>query len=314
MQKYTIHDFNRDFLDDDTCLDFILHLVYPDGVICRKCKEVRQHHKLNGRKAYSCDYCGTHVYPLAGTIFEKSTTPLKSWLYAMHLMAMTRCGISAKQIERELGVTYKTAWRIFTQIRKLMAEDGGMLSGTVEVDEAYYGGRLRHPQGPIQKDRTSKTARQAAARRRLDNKTPIVGAVERGGRIHAKAIPNLRTEQIIPLVTAHILPESMVYTDEAHVYTQLPKRGYQHRRVHHQARIYVDGDVHTNTIENFWFLLKTGILGTHHAVSAKYLQGYVDEYTFRYNHRKDERSMFVTLNARLPRTRHGRYGDYSPVG
>src|SRR5580704_8332828 len=125
MQKYTIHDFNRDFADDDACLDFILHLVHPDGVTCRKCQEVRQHHKLHGRKAYSCDYCGTHVYPLAGTIFEKSTTPLKSWFYAMHLMAMTRCGISAKQIERELGVTYKTAWRIFTQIRKLMAEDGG---------------------------------------------------------------------------------------------------------------------------------------------------------------------------------------------
>ena len=281
--------------------------------MCPKCQEVRLHHKLHGRKAYSCDYCGTHVYPLAGTIFEKSTTPLKSWFYAMHLMAMTRCGISAKQIERELGVTYKTAWRMFTQIRKPMAEDGGPLSGTVEVDETYYGGRMRTRQGQKAQNEYGLTDRQIGARHRLDNKTALVGAVERGGRIHAKTIPNVRGEQIVPLVTAHILPESMVYTDEAPVYRQLRRKGYQHSRVHRRAKIYVRGIVHTNTIENFWFLLKTGILGTHHAVSAKYLQGYVNEYAFRYNHRKDERSMFATLNHRLAKVRHGPYGDYSPI-
>src|SRR5688572_26777497 len=118
MKKYTIRQFNEDFQDEDSCLTLILEMLYPDGVFCRSCDQVRPHHKLEKRKAYSCAYCGTHVYPLAGTIFEKSTTPLKSWFYAMFLMSSTRCGISAKQLERELGVTYKTAWRMFNQIRK----------------------------------------------------------------------------------------------------------------------------------------------------------------------------------------------------
>ncbi len=109
MDRYTIRNFNEDFPDDDACLGLVKGLIYPDGIPCRKCKEVRPHARLTNRKAYSWDYCGTHVYPLAGTIFEKSRTPLKSWFYAMFLISSTRCGISAKQLERELGVTYKTA-------------------------------------------------------------------------------------------------------------------------------------------------------------------------------------------------------------
>ena len=123
MKKYNVRDFNKDFPDDDCCLDSIINMLYPEGVYCRTCDEVRPHYRLANRKAYSCSYCGTHVYPLAGTIFEKSSTPLKSWFYAMYLVASTRCAISAKQLERELSVTYKTAWRMFTQIRKLFDED-----------------------------------------------------------------------------------------------------------------------------------------------------------------------------------------------
>src|SRR4051794_6840345 len=125
--KYTINDFNRDYPDEESCLVAIVEMLYPPGIPCRTCDQVRAHAKLSNRRAWSCAHCGTHVYPLAGTIFAKSTTPLKSWFYAMFLMASTRCGISAKQLERELGVTYKTAWRMFTQIRKLMDEDGGPL-------------------------------------------------------------------------------------------------------------------------------------------------------------------------------------------
>ena len=142
--KYAIADFNRNFPNEDACLEAVLAMVYPDGIVCRKCGVVRPHARITGRKAYACDYCGTHVYPLAGTIFEKSTTALKSWFYAMYLMGSTRCGISAKQLERELGVTYKTAWRMFTQIRKLMDEEGGPLHGEVEVDETFVGGNNHH--------------------------------------------------------------------------------------------------------------------------------------------------------------------------
>src|SRR3990172_10092201 len=125
MERYSITQFNERFPDEDACLDSLLALIYPDGVTCRTCGMVRPHHRRAGRKQYACDYCGTLVAPMAGTIFEKSTTPLKLWFYAMYLVSSTRCGISAKQLERELGVTYKTAWRIFNQVRKLMAEDVG---------------------------------------------------------------------------------------------------------------------------------------------------------------------------------------------
>src|SRR5437899_6055501 len=145
QQRFTVHQFNKLFPNDNACLDALKTLIYPDGIECRACKEIRPHHRLTNRKAYSCDYCGTHVYPLAGTIFEKSTTPLQSWFYAMYIMSSTRCGISAKQLERELGVTYKTAWRMFNLIRnRLMDESGGPpLGGRVEVDEASVDGKPR---------------------------------------------------------------------------------------------------------------------------------------------------------------------------
>lgn len=305
--KYTITDFNRDFATEDACLAEVVRMVYPDGMTCRKCEMVRPHHKLTGRKAYSCDYCGTHVYPLAGTIFEKSTTPLRLWFYAIHLMASTRCGISAKQLERELGVTYKTAWRMFTQIRKLMEEDGGPLSGEVEVDETWSGGKVYFPGRPGHTG-------QAPGYSSLANKTPIVGAVERGGRVKAQVIPNVRRATLMPLIAEHIMPEATVFTDEHKAYDTLGKRGYVHHRVNHTARVYVRGNVHTNTIEGFWSLLKNGIRGSHHAVGAAYLQSYVNEYTFRYNHRDDAVPMFRAIQNRLPSVRHGRYGAYAPVG
>lgn len=307
VPKYTIADFNREYPDEDACLETVLRMVYPDGVACRKCGQVRPHSKLTGRKAYSCNYCGTHVYPLAGTIFEKSTTPLKSWFYAMYLMASTRCGISAKQLERELGVTYKTAWRIFDQIRKLMAEDGGLLSGTVEVDETWHGGKLNFP------GRKGHTGQQPGYNS-LANKTPIVGAVERGGKVKAKVVANVRKGTLMPLVSEHIMPPATVFTDEHKAYDGLEKQGYTHERVNHSAKVYVSGNVHTNTIEGFWSLLKNGIRGAHHAVGANKLQSYVNEYTFRYNHRDDDAPMYRVLGGRVNKTRHGRYGEYAPVG
>jgi transposase-like protein len=314
MRKYTIHQFNKDFPDEDACLESIVKMLYPRGIVCRSCDQVRKHHKLTNRKAYSCDNCGTHVYPLAGTIFEKSTTPLKSWFYAMYLMASTRCGISAKQLERELGVTYKTAWRIFKQVRLLLAEDDGPLHGTVEVDETYVGGKPRYRNG--EKPPTNEYGKTRMGPRSKDHPTqkiPVVGAVERGGRVRAQVIPDRSGRNILPLISSHIMPEATVYTDEAPVYRRLKSQGYEHKRVYHTAHVYVDGDVHTNTIEGFWALLKNGIRGVYHAVGADYLQTYANEYTFRYNHRKDDTPMFETITDRVRDTRTGRYGAYSPL-
>lgn len=306
MERYTIRNFNEDFRDDDDALNFVASMVYvtwPD-VHCRKCDEITHHYRLKGRKTYSCQKCGTQVSPLAGTIFEKSSTGMKSWLYAIYLISQTRGGISAKQLERELGVTYKTAWRMFKQIRSLMADDEGPLQGIVEVDETFVGGRPRKPQprrGP--RSYSDPTA-----------KKPVVGMVERDGRVKAWVTENVQTRTIRPLLTAHVMPDTTVFTDEASQYGLVKKAGYRHSRVNHSANVYVDGPVHTNTIEGFWMLLKNGIRGTYHAVGKDYLQTYVDEYTFRYNHRKDETHMFKTIAERVKAVRSGKYGAYAPVG
>ena len=147
-QKYTIADFNCEFPDDDACLNHIFYARWPGGItVCdsKKCGNVeRRHHRVTGRTAYACDYCGKHIYPMAGSIFEKSTTPLRLWFYAMYLMGSTRCGVSAKQIQRETGVTYKTAWRMFKQIRTLMSEDISLEGSSVEMDETYIGGKAKN--------------------------------------------------------------------------------------------------------------------------------------------------------------------------
>lgn len=136
--KYTIRDFQGDFPDDDACLEWLKEYLYPDGIYCSIDKKITPHHKMKKRKSYSCELCGHHVHPTADTIFHKSSTPLTLWFYAIYLMSATRAGISAKQLERELGVTYKTAWRMFHQIRKMMADnEADFLSGKVEVDETY---------------------------------------------------------------------------------------------------------------------------------------------------------------------------------
>src|SRR4029077_17310374 len=146
--RYTVGQFNTEFPNDDACLEYIKEQRWPGGVTkCEKCGVERKHHRVAGRTAYACQACGNHIYPLAGTVFEKSSTSLKVWFYAMYLMGSTRCGISAKQIQRETGVTYKTAWRMFKQIRQLMAEDISLEGSSVEVDETYVGGVRKYGSG-----------------------------------------------------------------------------------------------------------------------------------------------------------------------
>lgn len=304
--RFTVHQFNALFPTEEACLDFILDSLYPEGVTCRKCQKVTKHHRLGGRKAYSCQVCGTHVYPLAGTVFAKSSTPLKSWFYGMYLMSSTRCGISAKQLERELGVTYKTAWRMFKQIRLLLSQEPSQFSGTVEADEAYFGGqgKWKHHQGGRDLRSTGKGQKQM-----------VLGMAERGtGRIAASVVDSTDGRTVADHVQTKVLPASTVFTDEAILYWGLPRRGYVHERVNHQQNVYVSGDVHTNTIDGFWSLVKSGIRGSHHSVSAKYLQHYLDEYTFRYNHRDDGKPMFECVTEQLASTRFGRYGAYQPIG
>jgi transposase len=303
MRRFTIYDFNRSFPDDDACLDFIRDLLYPDGITCRSCGRVTKHHRLTNRKAFSCQECGSHIYPLAGTIFAKSSTRLKSWFYAMYLMASTRCGISAKQLERELGVTYKTAWRMFKQIRTLMGEQLEPFSGEVEIDETYIGG----------KPRLGQIRSRTEAGKWIERKTSVMGILERGGKVAALIVPDSRKKTMHPIIRERVLPESMIYTDEFKTYRGLGKQGFTHKRVNHSEKVYVAGDAHVNSIEGFFSLLKRGIGGVYHSVSSKHLQDYVNEYAFRYNHRADDEAMYDALAGRVRKVRYGRYGTYQPM-
>ena len=289
--EYTLMDFMKEFPDDATCLEHLWRTRFaPDGehARCPKCNVVRsfkRYETSQQRQSWTCTGCGHHLHVLAGTIFEKSSTSLHLWFYAMYLMTSTRCGISAKQLERELGVTYKTAWRMAHLIReKLMTQDSEPFdSGNpVEIDETYVGGRYRHGQ---------RKGRPAEG----DHKVPVFGMVQRGGRVAAVTVPNVKRATVLPHIQERVLPASTVYTDEYVVYNTLGDEGYDHKRIPHAEKVYVSGDVHTNTIEGFWSLTKRGIAGVYHSVSAKHLQGYLNEYAWRYNERNNPRAKFSTL-------------------
>jgi transposase len=290
--RYTINDFNRQFPTDDACFEHLRESRFPDGIAyCETCKKECQHHRVKGRPVYACDECLTQISPMAGTIFEHSSTPLRLWYYAMYLMASTRCGISAKQIQRETGVTYKTAWRMFEQIRSLLSETDMQLEGSaVEIDEMYYGGTRKGGAGrPMRGDK---------------KKTPVVGIVERDGkgRVIAKATSDVSGPTILGMTRQFVLPKSTIFTDEFVSYDGIKNirgGGYRHHRIRHAARVYVRGNVHTNTIEGFWSLVKRGIGGVYHQVSQKYLQSYLDEYTFRYNRRDQGNLIFTSLLRRV---------------
>jgi transposase len=280
MQKYTVNDFRKEFPDDTACLLWLRDYRWPGGIYCKVCGKITKHHLMSTRRSFCCQECGNHVHPTAGTIFHKSTTALTTWFYTIYLMASTRGGISAKQIQRETGVTYKTAWRMFKLIRSRLDENGGdPFKGNVEADESYFGGRKRG----------GKRGRGS------ENKTPVLGVVERKGRVKAIAVPNVQGRTILPIVAETVERGATVHTDEFSVYDRLESMGYAHKRIIHAEKIYVIGDSHTQTIDGFWGNVKNGIRGVYHHVSDKYLQHYLNEYSFRYNHRKDVTPMFKSF-------------------
>jgi transposase-like protein len=289
-QKFTIRDFDTLFPDDDSCLEWLKNHLYPNGIHCKKCDKVTKHHRVVSRHSYSCDFCGNHVHPTADTIYHKSPTPLRLWFYAVYLMASTRCGISAKQLQRETGVTYKTAWRMFKQIRSMLNEnDGAPLSGKVEADETYWGGAAKNKHA----------SKKIGQTRGPSGKRIVAGVVQRKGRVHVRKVADVSHAELLPFIKEKVMPASMVFTDELPSYMILPEHGYVHKRVHHQRKVYVEGDAHTNTIDGFWSLVKNGIRGVYHAVSDKYLDTYFDEYSFRYNRRDSEEPMFKHFLGRI---------------
>jgi transposase-like protein/IS1 family transposase len=296
--QYSFMEFMRDFPDDATCLDHLWRKRYsPDGehADCPKCGQEQRFYRVQARPSYACGSCGFQFYPLAGTIFHRSSTSLHLWFYAIHLMTSTRCGVSAKQLERELGVTYKTAWRMFNLIRnKLMAENDGPLSGEVEIDETSVDGKPRKHAGPKPR-RTRSESLSVAAKAANQQRATVYAAVERGGRVKATVLPSRRGPKLKEQAIEWVHPDSIVYTDEWPAYNQLHRHFAKHDRVRHAAGEYVNGAAHTNTIEGFFGNLKPSIRGTYKLVSHTWLQGYLNEFMWRYNHRHDRRAMFLTL-------------------
>lgn len=281
VKTLNVQEFFKMFPDDDTCLAHLMERRYGGTQLtCVKCGKTGNFTKLSSMPAYSCPWCGDHIHPMVGTPFERSSTPLQKWFYAMYLFTTSRHGVPAKELQRQLGVTYKTAWRIGHEIRKYMGKvDGnGKLGGTVEADETYIGGTKRG----------SKKAGRGAL-----GKTIVLGMAERGGSLMTKVIPNAKKATIRPLMLENIKRGSNVHTDEWVAYEGL--RCFKHETINHGQKEYVRGNVHTNSIEGFWAQLKRSINGTHVHVSGKHLDKYLGEFEFRYNLRKTPHLMFLRL-------------------
>lgn len=286
--KFTFKQFQALYPDDDACLQAVFDRKHAADDPCPNCGVVgAKFHKITGRRGYACQDCGHHYYPCVGTPFEHSSTPLTLWFHAMYLMTATRNGVSAKELQRQLGVTYKCAWRIGHQLRDLMsardaAGNTGFLTGHVEIDETYVGGKLRKFEGHGKGEY-------------LKNKSTVMGLVERGGNIRTTIIPNEQKVTMLPIVQANVAKGATVSTDTHRTYGSLNKLGYKHGKVNHNVDEWKNGIFCTNTIEGFWSHLKRGIKSTHASVSKQHLQRYVDEFSFRFNNRDEPAAMFSRL-------------------
>ncbi|HSW87919.1 MAG TPA: IS1595 family transposase [Candidatus Saccharimonadales bacterium] len=282
IKKFSLAEFLKKYNTDEACLEEIKNMVFPDGVTCPKCKKITTFYKITGRMSYSCGICRTQIYPLKGTIFEKSTTSLRTWFYVMFVMTKTRSGISARQIMREVGVTYKCAFRMCHQIRKLMADDGEPMNGILESDETYIGGHGKN--------------KRYIPDFNLKPKEIVMGILQRGGKIHLRHIPNTGKWTMLKHIKENLTTDATIYTDQLRAYQQLAKYGYAHSSVNHKETYVIRGtDIHTNSIEGFWSIFKRGVTGVYTHISPKYLQDYANEYGFRYGNRQLEDSMFTEL-------------------
>jgi transposase-like protein/predicted RNA-binding Zn-ribbon protein involved in translation (DUF1610 family) len=290
MTAYTVKEFLAQYSEDEACLAEIMRQKHGGTVLtCPACGVAEaKFHPMTKRRAFACQECGHHIYPCAGTIFEKSSTRLSKWFFAMYLMTSTRHGVAAKEIERQVGVTYKTAWRMCHELRKLMARADyqGPLQGHVEIDETLVGPRKKTNKGGPRK-----------------GKTVVFGIVERDGVVRTGIIPDTTMKTMEPIIQNNVLPGSTITTDAYHSYNALQVSPYQHVAVNHLKKEWTRGKHHTNTIEGYWGHFKRSVRGTHVQISQKHLWKYLCEFSCRYNQRKSHSDMFKKLIASfsLPR-------------
>jgi transposase-like protein len=271
------------FADADNCLSFMVRLRWPGGVaVCPTCGRKDVVFLKNQRK-WQCKSVHDHRQFTAkvGTIFEDSALPLDKWLIAIWMIANCKNGVSSYEVARALGVTQKSAWFMLHRIRLAMQSRSFMKLGgrgsEVEVDESFIGGAARNMHADKRRRRITETGTK--------DKTPVMGILERGGEVRAMMVPSRRKHHLQAEIRAHVKAGSAIYTDALMSYQGLEHQDFEHQVIDH-AEKYVDGQVHTNGLENFWSLLKRGIKGTYVSVEPFHLFRYLDEQVFRYNFRK----------------------------
>lgn len=268
------------FQDPDAAREYLESLRWANGVICPHCGVVGNHYKLQGAKTpkglYKCSSCAGKFTVTVGTVFERSKVGLHLWLQAMHLMSASKKGISAKQLERMLGITYKTAWFMAHRIREAMKGDpswqmgGNGTSGIVEADETYWGHQ----------------GKQAKGAKGYEHKMKLVSLVERHDEKRTSHVANVTADTARAILKSQVHPSAHLMTDEALIYKKVGREFAKHDTVNHGAKEYARGRVTTNTIGSSFAILKRGLVGTFHSVSEQHLQRYADAFDFRWNYRQ----------------------------
>lgn len=293
----TFMDLLNKFPEEKNVVDYYVRIRYGAIVVCPHCGSIKVYQRNSNVKVFDCGDCHNTFSPFKGTIFEKSSTDLRKWMYAIHMFLNGKKGISGLQLQREIGVTYKTAWRMLQQIRLAMAnsEHKEFFDTIVEIDETYVGGKPRKDNDHSDDDKNG-SGKTGNKRGRGTDKTPVVGIIDRNNKkIYAKvALPNdkgqkLTAKQLMDILKVVSKQENnnVVMSDEFRSYDPLMKNNFVHLRVDHQ-KAFSNGDgTHTNNIESFWATLKRGVYGIYHHISVEYMQNYVDEFCFRYNNRNE---------------------------
>lgn len=282
----TLMEAIRYFQDLDVANDFVAGLRWPDGPECPRC-EGKDHSFLKTRRLWKCKTCKKQFSVKVGTIFEDSPIPLDKWLAAIWMLANAKNGISSHELGRSIGISQKAGWFVLQRVRLAMQTGTfDKIDGTVEVDETFIGGKARNMHPAKRKQKITASG--------IKDKTKVMGILERGGEVRAEVVPDTRKRTLDPKVRANVEPGSSVYTDEHQSYTSLSDE-YAHETVDH-ATHYVNGQVHTNGMENFWSLLKRGLSGTYISVQPFHLFRYLDEQVYRFNSRKaDDLTRFALV-------------------
>ncbi|RIV17743.1 IS1595 family transposase [Fibrisoma montanum] len=265
------------FDTEEKCVQYFAQLRWNGIPQCPYCEHEHVYELKGKTKRWKCANCRQQFSVRVGTIFEDSKISLRKWLFAIYLATAHKKGISSHQLSRDIKVTQKTAWFMLQRIRLAFAPEDVQLTDVVEVDETFVGGKEAN------KHKSKRTP--GTQGRSTKTKTPVLGVIQRDGKVYAVPVENTKGATILPIIVSKVEAGARVYTDEYYPYRALGKR-YEHSYVQHSADQYVDGVVHSNSMESFWAFFKRGIIGIYHHASKKHLGLYVNEFTFRYNNRK----------------------------